>query len=68
MMKTYKKVLWIIGGLVIFAGGCCVENNGVAMIVSLMGACVMMVGLLPIIDKQLNNELKIASEKKKVEA
>lgn len=60
-MKTSWKFCFIILGLLIFAGGCGL-SGGVAMFVQFFGAIVMMVGLLPIIDKELfstfNNNTK----------
>ena len=49
-MKTIWKLLFIVLGLLIYLGGCAM-SGGFSMIVSLFGACVMMVGLLPYLDK-----------------
>lgn len=51
-MKTFWKLFFIFVGLLIFAGGCDL-GGGVAMLVQFFGAIVMMVGLLPIIDKEV---------------
>jgi len=57
-MKTFWKIFWIVLGLLIFLGGCGIGGGMGAFMVELFGAMIMMIGLLPIIDKELLGELK----------
>ena len=49
-MKTIWNLLFIVLGLLFYLSGCSM-SGGSSMIVSLFGACVMMVGLFPYLDK-----------------
>ena len=51
-MKTFWKIFFIVLGLIIFLGGCSIGGGMGATIVEFLGAMVLMVGLLPYIDKE----------------
>lgn len=55
-MKTRTKIILIVVGLLIFIVGCSI-GEGLAMAISLLGAIIMMAGLLPIIDKEAFAEI-----------
>ena len=50
-MKTFTKIVLIVVGLLLFTLGCLI-GKGIAMAISLLGAIIMLAGLLPIIDKE----------------
>ena len=56
-MKTFWKIFFIVLGLIIFAGGCALDGT-IAFLIQFFGAIIMMVGLLPIIDKESFASLK----------
>ena len=49
-MKTFWKIFFIAMGILIFLGGCALDRG--AMIIQFFGAIILMVGLLPMIDKE----------------
>ena len=55
-MKTSTIIILIVVGLLIFALGCAI-GEGIAMTVSMLGAIIMLAGLLPIIDKEAFAEI-----------
>ena len=57
IMKTFWKIFFIVLGLIIFAGGCASDGT-IAFLIQFFGAIIMMVGLLPIIDKESFASLK----------
>ena len=48
-MKTFWKICFIALGIFIFLGGCAIDRG--AMIIQFFGAIILMVGLIPMIDK-----------------
>jgi hypothetical protein len=56
-MKTFWKIFFIALGLFVFLGGCVMVGK-FALIVQFLGALILMVGLLPIIDKKTFSAFK----------
>ncbi len=57
-MKTRYVILLIVTGLLFYLAGIALGGNGMAMGISLLGGCIMALGLFLIIDNDVIREKK----------
>lgn len=67
-MKTKYVILFVLLGLLFYAAGIALGGDGMAMLISLFGGCVMMIGLFPALDKYYKKKEAKKQSKQKVRA
>ncbi len=51
-MKTRWIIFFVLQGILLYVLGIVCGGNGIFMIISLVGGCVMMIGLIPLLERK----------------